>query len=233
MSNLAFYIPFHYPSRKEFFALLNVLEQHGAAYVEIGIPVQNPFMDGALIKETHQEVLKQLPTHDSLIQTLKEIKEKFTFKVVLMTYKEGFDTFSLNMIPTSLYDGLLCVDQVLNKDTFHHPIQIYPPHLKEEEIISLLQNNELFAYVISGEGKTGSFNEVPTQYKDSIHFIKKHSPLPIFVGFGIKTPEDVASIVKNGADGAIIGTEFLRRFQQGGINGVHTYLDGFDSIMNS
>ena len=230
MTKLAFYVTLHYPNRKEFFTILDTLEEHGASYVEIGIPVQDPFMDGSLIKETHQLVLKQGLNHDSLIETLKEIKEKFTFQVVLMTYKEGVDSFLLNTIPDFLYDGLLCVDDVITKDDFNHPIRIYPPQLKEEEIISLLKNNELFSYVISGEGKTGTFNEVPTQYKDTVRIIKKYSALPTLVGFGIKTPKDVASVLINGADGAVIGTEFLKVFQQKGLEGLNRYLNGFKDI---
>ncbi|MCA9766068.1 MAG: tryptophan synthase subunit alpha [Carnobacterium sp.] len=230
MTNLAFYVPLHYPNRNDFFAILDTLEKHNAAYVEIGIPVKNPFMDGELIKEAHKLILEQELNHDSLIKTLKEIKKKYTFKVILMTYKEGVNSFSLKKIPDYLYEGLLCVDDTITKNDFEHPIQIYPPKIKEEEVISLLKNNELFSYVISGEGKTGTFSKVSDQYIDTIHIIKKHSSLPILVGFGIKTPQDIASVLLNGADGAIIGTEFLKKFKKEGLEGINDYLESFKDI---
>ncbi len=67
-------------------------------------------MDGAVIKETHKEILARNITPEDVVDTLEEIKRRFRFKVVLMTYKEGVEHFHLTQISKELYHGFLCVD---------------------------------------------------------------------------------------------------------------------------
>ena len=88
-----------------------------------------------------------------------------------------------------------------------------------------MKYNELFAYVVSGEGKTGSFNKLPEEYVEVVKKVKSVSKIPAYVGFGIKSAEDVKEVMKNGADGAIIGTEFIKQYQHGGLEALNAYLE--------
>lgn len=227
LNKLVLYIPFLYPDEKSFFEILDVLSENGIKYLELGVPVKDANMDGPLIRQAHIKVLEQGFTREKLVETLEIIRERYSFKIILMTYIEGVKKYSLNGLLEDLYDGILCVDEMIERHVNSKALQVYPPNLNEDKMDYLLENNVLFSYIISGEGKTGTFNTLPKDFIDTIKYIKSKSSLPTFVGFGIKTAEDVKEVMENGADGAIIGTEFMRRYQDGGIEGVQGYLNEF------
>ena len=224
MKNLVFYLTLHYPDREGFFRILELLDQEEAGYLEIGIPVSDPFMDGDVIREINKETLARGITHDDVVDTLEEIKRRFRFKVVLMTYKEGVEKFRLAEISKELYDGFLCVDGDYPTGTFPNQISVISKSYDDEALSVALEHNKLFAYVVSGEGKTGSFESLPTEYIEVIKRVKALTSIPAFVGFGIKSSQDVKEVVKNGADGAIIGTEFIKRYQKGGMEALTAYI---------
>jgi tryptophan synthase alpha chain len=224
MKNLVFYLTLHYPDRETFFQILELLDKEKAGYVEIGIPVSNPYIDGAVIGQTHKEVLEQKISSGDVIHTLEEIRSRFAFKVVLMTYKEGVEHFHLSDVPKDLYDGFLCVDGEYPTGAFPNQIAVLGQSLDGEGLAKALEHNELFAYVVSGEGKTGSFDKLPRSYIEVVKKVKSVSKIPAYVGFGIKSAEDVKEVMKNGADGAIIGTEFIKRYQAGGMDALNAYL---------
>ncbi|MEG0550855.1 MAG: tryptophan synthase subunit alpha [Vagococcus sp.] len=226
MENLAIFTVLNYPNETKFFNILDTLESRKVGYVEIGIPVTNPYVDGELIQEAHQSVMKDGLSKEKVQQALKTIKENYSFKVILMTYKEGVELFDLDHLSHELYDGIICVDQVLNPEVFNQPVYIFNEDLSDEELTGYLNSQSPFHYVMSGRGKTGSFDSVPTEYVETIKkiaVIKKDTKN--FIGFGIKTKEDISSVKNNGADGAIIGTEFLKTHARDGITGIENYLD--------
>ncbi len=225
MKNLVFYLTLHYPDRETFFKILELLDHKKAGFVEIGIPVDNPFVDGAVIQQTHKEALEQKISYVDVIHTLEEIRRRFTFKVVLMTYKEGVEYFHLSDVPKDLYDGFLCVDGEFPTGSFPNQITVLGRSLSDESIAKALAHNDLFAYIVSGEGKTGSFDKLPTEYAEVVKKVKSVSKTPAYVGFGIKSSEDVKEVMKNGADGAIIGTEFIKRYQLGGMDALNAYME--------
>jgi len=142
-----------------------------------------------------------------------------------MTYKEGVEYFHLSNVPRDLYDGFLCVDGEFPTESFPNQITVLGRSLSDESIAKALEHNDLFAYIVSGEGKTGSFDKLPTEYVEVVKKVKTVSKTPAYVGFGIKSAEDVKEVLKNGADGAIIGTEFIKRYQLGGMDALNAYLE--------
>ncbi|NWO13947.1 tryptophan synthase subunit alpha [Virgibacillus sp.] len=230
MKQLALYLPCCYPNEDRFFKILDLMETYKVDVLELGIPVTDPHMDGAVIKESHQQVLVQGFDRTYLNQILMKIKEKYTFKVVLMTYKEGLDNYDLFTIDSQLIDGILCVDQEITFEDYPMPIQLYNETMSNQLLEEQLKNNRVFAYCMSGAGKTGSFNQVPTNYIETIKRIRKYSNLPIFVGFGIKDEQDVASVYYNGADGVIIGSFFVKMIASESLETINSYLKSLKNV---
>ncbi|MDE1548135.1 tryptophan synthase subunit alpha [Jeotgalibaca caeni] len=226
MNNVVFYLPVNYPDKTTFFQLLEALDEAGVGFVEFGIPTTDAYMDGPLIKDALATVMAEGFTHEDLILILRTIKSRFSFSIILMTYESGRRNMRLDSLASELYDGILCVDAPVS-DLPPKPVLLYPPGITEKELKSKLLVNKGFAYVISGEGKTGTFTSLPTAYKATIQQIKRYSDIPTFVGFGLKGPNDVEAVVAGGADGGVIGTEFLRRYQEDGLPGVKSYLGTF------
>ena len=230
MLPLAFYTTINYPTKSEFFSILDCLQAHNIGYVEIGIPVPNPYLDGEIIQTSHQVVLDQGIDHDEIVATLKKIRTRYSFKLILMTYSTGVDSMSLQKIPHSLYDALLCVDKELPSEQFSGVVHLIDNKKTVTELKDKINSSTPFVYVVSGEGKTGQFQSVPTDYIKTVQAINHKCVTPPFVGFGIQTVEDVQTVIKNGAQGAIIGTAFIKIYLDQGIQGIHRYLDTFKLI---
>ncbi|GAB2319725.1 tryptophan synthase subunit alpha [Alkalibacterium sp. s-m-22] len=224
MRNIMFYVTLNYPDEKKFFEILDLLKTYKFKYIEIGIPVTNPFMDGPLVRKTHEEVLANGLTPKDINETLKKVKNKYDFEVIIMTYYEGLNNYGLADF-NDLYSGILCVDKYMTKNDIDKPVQIYPPNIEDNIRSEKIQNNEALAYIISGEGKTGTFNEVPDEYIDNLKFLKANSRIPVYVGFGIKQRNDIIKVLNSGADGVIIGTSFLKHYIDNGIHGLKEYID--------
>lgn len=226
MNNLAIFTVLNFPTRHDFFQILDVLESRKISFVEIGIPTIDPFMDGRLIRGAHAKVITEGLRNSELLETLKIIKEKYSFKIILMTYKQGLKFFEINKLDHTLYDGIICVDEVLNSTVYNKPIYIFNENLTEKDIKKYLNSESEFNYVMSGRGETGSFDLVPVEYIATIKKIKEVNPMSInYVGFGIQNKEDIKKVIENGADGAIIGSAFLDKFLNEGIIGISSYLD--------
>ncbi|WP_284139130.1 MULTISPECIES: tryptophan synthase subunit alpha [unclassified Virgibacillus] len=230
MKKLALYLPCCYPNEARFFEILTLMDQYQVDVLELGVPVKDAHMDGAVIQESHKQVLSQGFNEEYFVEILQRIKEAFSFQIVLMTYKEGLESYRLLHEKQHLFDGLLCVDQALTVEDFPAPIQLYNEETSEDEMVKQLENNRLFAYCMSGIGKTGSFEKVPTNYIDTIKRIRNYSSIPVYVGFGIKEREDVSLVYQNGADGAIIGSHFVKKVRDCTLQEIGAYIKELKSI---
>lgn len=225
MKDLVLYITAGYPDEKTFFKTLDLMNEQNVPILELGIPAEDPFLDGDIIRQSHKKVLETGIDWTKLVDLLENIRIKYQFRVILMTYREGISRFRLSQLDTALYDGVLCVDKTLTIASGMKPVQIYNGAMDEEEIMEHLKENTNFAYVMSGTGKTGSFRRLPDGYIKTLSFLKQKTDLPVYVGFGIKTLEDVKNVCSHGADGVIIGSHFMKVMRDGGITECKNYLN--------
>lgn len=225
MKDLVLYMTLGYPDENTFFQMLDMLEEENVPVLELGIPVTDPFLDGDLIRCSHKEMLDLGISREQLSKWLERIRRSYKFRIILMTYKEGMDKYCLSELDPDLFDGILCVDKMITADTGMKPVQIYNEAMSQNEILDALSENLNFAYVMSGSGKTGSFEHLPNGYIRVLHFLKQNTELPIYVGFGIKTPEEVNAVCSHGADGVIIGSYFMKQMIENGLEGCKKYIN--------
>lgn len=231
MKKLAIYVTINYPNKEDFFKTLDVLEKCKVDYLELGVPVTNPYMDGQIIKDSHKQVLDMGLNPKEFYDILGEIKRRYkNFKLILMTYKEGLINYDL-LNNGNYYDGLLCVDDFVEKKNNVNPIQLYNEDINEEELQLKLKNNMIFAYAMSGRGKTGSFNSLPDEYKKTMKRIRNYSNIDVLIGFGISTREHTKSIIDNGADGVIIGSNFMKLMEHKDYNLLEQYIMDIKSAL--
>lgn len=95
------------------FEMLDVVAAFGIGYVEIGIPVEEPHLDGAVVRQTQEKIFPDL-TKAEIVSVLAEIRSRYSFNVILMTYQSGVDSFQLDQLSQELYDAILCVDQTFD-----------------------------------------------------------------------------------------------------------------------
>lgn len=205
MKKIVIFLTYLYPDREKFFKILDLLDKSKIYGVEIGLPDENAYLDGDTIKNINSKILEKGFTFEDFENDLKYIYKNYKFKTILMGYKSSIDKLNLNQLK-NYYHGIIVVDSL------GYDKQI--PLISKENSKSIdLENysNSLFAYIMSGSGKTGTFTRLPNEYIESISDIKSRSSINCFVGFGIKNQSDVNQVIKNGADGAIIGSSFLKK----------------------
>lgn len=144
-----------------------------------------------------------------------------------MTYKEGVENFSLNTLPKDLFDGILCVDVDLEINEFPNKVELISSEGDFSKFEGKINKQAPFIYLASAQttGSLVDFQNAP--YKTLLPKIRELAPNPIYVGFGIKTKRDVEIVLENGADGAIIGSELLKQYNENGLSAVENYVNSF------
>lgn len=221
---LALYLPLGYPNWEMFYRVLQEIEGHGIGCVEIGLPVSNPFMDGETIKKTHELTLPMLNA-DVVRKELIKVRKIFSSRIVLMTYAEGLEKFKVRELPYWIYDAVLCVDGVQSRHDYSGIVRIFSESMSDSEIEQAISESTHFAYVVSAAGKTGGDLSSQHAYVDTIKRLRKFSKLPVFVGFGIKDSKGIKEVLSNGADGAVIGSEFIRQIDSNNFASITEYLN--------
>lgn len=221
---LALYLPLGYPNWEMFYRVLQEIEGHGIGCLEIGLPVSNPFMDGEKIKKTHEQTLPMLNT-DIVKEELSKVRKIFSSRIVLMTYAEGLENFKVKELPYWIYDAVLCVDGVQTRNDYSGIVRIFSEAMSDLEMEQAINESTHFAYVVSAAGKTGGDLSSQHAYIETIKRLRKLSDLPAFVGFGIKDNKGIKEVLSNGADGAVIGSEFIRQIGTNDFEVISNYLN--------
>lgn len=205
MNKIVIFLTYMYPNKEKFFEILDLLDKSNIYGVEIGLPDENAYLDGDTIRNINSEIIKKGFTTEQFEEDLINIYENYNFKTILMGYKSSINKLNLDKLK-DFYHGIIVVDEI----GYDKQIPLISKD-NSEDIDLDIYDNSLFAYVMSGSGKTGSFDELPDEYIESIEYIKSRSNIDCFVGFGIKNNKDVTQVISNGADGAIIGSNFLKK----------------------
>ena len=226
---LALYLPLGYPNWDMFYRVLQEIEGHGIGCLEIGLPVSNPFMDGETIKKTHEQTLPMLNA-DIVKEELSKVRKIFSSRIVLMTYAEGLENFKVKELPYWIYDAVLCVDGVQSRNDYSGIVRIFSESMSDLEMEQAINESTHFAYVVSAVGKTGGDLSSQHAYIETIKRLRKLSDLPAFVGFGIKDNKGIKEVLSNGADGAVIGSEFIRQIDTDDFSAITKFLNSVCGI---
>ena len=208
--------------------LIKKLPEAGADIIEIGMPFTDPMADGPGIQASY---LRAIEAGQNLIKTIELVKE-FRNKnndtpIVLMGYYNpiycyGVDKF-LKDISMIGVDGLIIVDlppEVDNelcipaKKHGINFIRLATPTSDEKRLKKILVNSSGFLYYVSVAGITGSKTPQLEDIKKKIDLIKSKSSIPLAVGFGIRTPDQVKNIA-NISDGVVVGSAIIDRIFEG------------------
>ncbi|MES1990375.1 MAG: tryptophan synthase subunit alpha [Pseudomonadota bacterium] len=209
------------------FEILKGLPAAGADVIELGMPFTDPMADGPAIQASSQRALKSGAT---LRQTL-DLVARFRrgdadTPIVLMGYYNpiyhmGVDRFLVAANEAGV-DGLIVVDLPPEEDDeLCEPamkaglnfIRLATPTTDDRRLPAVLANTSGFVYYVSINGITGSASPQARDVAAAVARIKRHTSLPVAVGFGIRTPEQAASIAQ-AADGAVIGSAIVDAIAQ-------------------
>ena len=215
------------PNLQTSLEILQRLPSAGADIIEIGMPFSDPMADGPAIQAAS---LRSLANGGSLRATLEMVRafreKNQTTPLILMgyfnpIYQYGTTQF-VNDAANAGVDGLIMVDLPPEEDdelcdpartAGLHWIRLVTPTTNESRLSDVLANSSGFVYYVSIAGITGTQSAATASIEKAVHHIKAKSDLPVAVGFGIKTREQVKEI-GNIAEGVVVGSAIVNEIEQ-------------------
>ncbi|MDR6953542.1 tryptophan synthase alpha chain [Ancylobacter sp. 3268] len=203
-------------------ALLKALPAAGADVIEFGVPFTDPMADGPAIQAAGLRALKNGQTVAKTLAMVRAFRETdSTTPVVLMGYYNpvyiyGVERFLVDAKAAGV-DGLVVVDLPPEEDNeLCLPalaaglafIRLATPTTDDKRLPTVLKNTAGFVYYVSIAGITGAATPDADRVTRAVARIKAHTPLPVAVGFGVKTPAQAAAIAA-GADGVVVGSALI------------------------
>jgi tryptophan synthase alpha chain len=210
------------PDRASFETILAGLPGAGADLIEIGMPFSDPMADGPAIQAASLRALKAGMNLAKTLEVLRRFrKADAATPVVLMGYynpihRHGVARF-LKEAKAAGCDGLIVVDlPPEHDDELCIParaagidfIRLATPTTDDKRLPAVLRNTSGFIYYVAIAGITGTKSADAGQAAKAVARLKRHTHLPVAVGFGIKTPAQAAE-VSRGADAAVVGSALV------------------------
>jgi len=207
--------------------LMQRLPSAGADIIELGMPFSDPMADGPAIQAAN---LRALGSGASLRRTL-DMVARFRHgddqtPVILMgyfnpIYQYGPDRFARDALESGV-DGLIMVDLPPEEDdelcdpartAGLHWVRLVTPTSDEKRLEQVLRNTSGFIYYVSIAGITGTRSAAKGAVGDAVARLRQHTDLPIAVGFGINTADQVRQTGEI-ADGAVVGSAIIREIER-------------------
>jgi len=202
--------------------IIKALPKAGADIIEIGMPFTDPMADGPAIQAAGLRALKAGTTLKKTLQVVRDFrKENDRTPLVLMGYYNPIYVYGVDRFLTDAkaagVDGLIIVDLPPEEDeelclpamkAGLNFIRLATPTTDDKRLPAVLANTSGFVYYVSITGITGSASADAAQVSAAVARIKRHTRLPVCVGFGIRTP-DAARGIAQAADGAVVGSALI------------------------
>lgn len=203
-------------------AILKNLPAAGADVVELGMPFTDPMADGPAIQASSQRALRNGQTLKKTLTLIAEFRKGDNdTPIVLMGYYNpiyiyGVDRFLVDAKAAGV-DGLIVVDLPPEEDSELclpalkaglNFIRLATPTTDDKRLPAVLANTSGFVYYVSITGITGAAAPNATRVNDAVARIKRHTSLPVAVGFGVRDAARARSIAE-GADGVVVGSALI------------------------
>jgi tryptophan synthase alpha chain len=203
-------------------AILKGLPAAGADVIELGMPFTDPMADGPAIQLAN---IRALGKHMSLAHTLEMVRafreDDQSTPLVLMGYFNPIHHYGvpafIEEARASGVDGLIVVDlpPEHNEDLCHPAqaagldfIRLTTPTTDDRRLPVVLEGSSGFVYYVSVAGVTGAGAATMDHVEQAVTRLRRHTDLPLCIGFGIRTPEHAADVARR-ADGVVVGSALV------------------------
>ena len=222
------YIMAGFPNEKSTMSTVKGLIKGGIDIIELGFPFSDPLADGPVIQNASTISLEKGTKIADFFTLVKKIRKETDIPLVLMTYTNilyhrGYSEFITEAKKAGI-DGFILPDMSVeeskeylqaaknNADT----IFLISPNTSNTRIQKISEASTGFLYLVAVFGTTGIKTGIKKYTIDAIKQVKKQTKgkIPIGVGFGISTPDDVKKYIKAGADAVIVGSAYLKLIEK-------------------
>jgi len=215
---VAVYLTVGYPDRASTGALVRAALDGGADVLELGVPFSDPLADGTTVQRASEAALRNGVTlGDCLAEAAAVVRDRDA-PVLFMGYTNPFMQYGFERLATdgarAGIAGVIVPDMPAEEsaelDLALAPtgllrIDLYAPTTPNERLAKLLPNARGFVYCVSLTGVTGARRALASDVTEFVGRVRRHTALPIVVGFGISAPEHVTAL-RSAADGIAVGS---------------------------
>jgi tryptophan synthase alpha chain len=207
--------------------ILKGLPDAGADVIELGMPFTDPMADGPAIQLAN---IRALAGKQGMRQTLQMVREfrqgNQSTPLVLMGYYNPIFVYGVERFISDAkeagVDGLIVVDlPPEHNDELCEPaqsagidfIRLTTPTTDDDRLPTVLAGSSGFVYYVSVAGVTGAGAATMDHVEEAVTRLRRHTDLPVCIGFGIRTPQHAAEVAKR-AEGAVVGSALIDKIAE-------------------
>lgn len=202
------------------------LERSGADLIELGVPFSDPMADGPVIQRASERALERGVSARDCIALVRRVREESEVPILLFSYFNPLLALGLEELPDRLraagVDGVLVTD--LAPEEAAHFIEsmraadiatvfLVAPTSTDERINLVTRVSTGFVYAVSRAGVTGARQSLSEAAAELVQRVKRFTDLPVAVGFGISTPNQVNEVWQT-ADAAVVGSRIVAEIER-------------------
>lgn len=226
------YFPAGYPTVDESVEAFVAMAKNGCDILEVGVPYSDPVMDGLVIQQATEKALANGFRLSQTFEVIKKVREQVDTPMLVMSYwnpvlRYGVDDFAQaledsgaqGMITPDLIpdEGASWIDAATKRDLDH--VFLVAPSSSDARVKANSAASQGFVYSVSTMGITGERANLDQLARQVVGKVKDLGTAPTCVGVGISSAEQVRE-VNSYADGAIVGTAFVKAYESGGLEGL-------------
>ena len=202
------------------------LDRRGVDIVELGVPFSDPVADGPTIQRASERALRNGIRLEDVLGLVGELRRRSELPILLFSYLNPVLNFGLERFTRRAsvegVNGALVLDLPPEEagsyvgTMWKHGLDtvfLAAPTSTEERIKKIASLSTGFVYCVSRTGVTGERDRLSPEVRATVEKVKRHSELPVAVGFGISKPEHVREVAEY-ADAVVVGSALVRRIEE-------------------
>lgn len=214
------------PDLETTYELLPELARAGATLIELGVPFSDPVADGPVIQRASERALRHGFGLDEILSVVARAREKTQVPIILFSYFNPLMQFGVERLSSEAaragVDGLLVTDLVpeeaeaVSAALRAHDLDmifLVAPTSTDERLRMVAERATGFIYAVSRAGVTGARRQMSRDAEQLVSRVRRFSHLPVAVGFGISTAEQVADVWRY-AEAAVVGSALVGEIEK-------------------
>jgi len=211
--------------------LVPELERSGSHLVELGVPFSDPLADGPTIQRASERALRHRYRLADYLEAVKIIRRESAVPIILFSYFNPLLQYGLENLARDArsagVDGILVTDMTPEEGEDYcaclekhelDSIFLAAPTSNPERVEKIARCSRGFVYVVSRTGVTGAQEKLSASILPTITLVRRHTQLPVAVGFGISRPEQVRAVWEI-ADAAVVGSAIVAQMERAADSG--------------
>ena len=235
---LSIYFTSGFPELEDTTKVIQGLSSSGVDFIEVGLPYSDPLADGPTIQNSSQKALKNGMNLDIVFDQLLQIKKTNSTPLILMGYlnqllKYGEDKFCQKLVDSGI-DTVIIPDLPMIEYENHYRalfnkyeinnVFLITSLTSEERIRKIDSYSQSFIYMVASSSITGAKGEISQEQIDYFERIKAMNlKSKLIIGFGISDYKTFSKACEY-ANGAIIGSAFIKHLEQEGVEKIHEFV---------